>query len=678
MVLASVLILHGQGFQAQISGTVKDPSGAVVPGVQLVARNIATGTTYSAVTNDTGLYRFPALPPAQYRLSCAQPGFKRFEQGPITLEVTQVLEVNITLQPGEASEQITVTAAPPQLERETASLGTVVNTRAIQNLPLNIRDPLALVALTPGVVLGPNFGNGGGNDVGRNFFKSDFNVGGGRSGSQEILLDGAPDTTPDINRGIIDPPVDSAQEFRVQAQTYDAQFGRTSGAVLNVVTKSGTNDYHGVAYDFERHSVLDANTFFNNRSGLKKPSFQRHQFGADAGGPILKNKWFIFGDYEGLRQGYPLSTISTVPTALQRQGDFSQTLAANGTQIKIYDPNTLVTLADGTRQRGQFPNNVIPVNRLNPVAVAALQFFPLPNLPGNAVTGQNNFIYSANSTLNSDKYDVRSDVNFNEATRMFFRWSHQQDVRTVPGVFALPAGGGRSTTDTYSQAVADVTRVISPNIVADLQFSFSRALAAQFGASQGFALSKLNLPSSYTSLVVPQFPVFNLTDTVGSGNGSDSFTQYQPRNVWATLGSVTWQKGRHNLKFGGDWRVLDFNEGQNSAASGTFTFNRQFTQGPNPNSASATAGYGVASFLLGAASSGSVIAINPISTQGLYYALFVHDDWKVSDRLTLNIGLRWDVNVGDREKYNRLAYFDPNCRQPLAQAAGLPESDRHL
>lgn len=660
-----------QTFQAQITGEVKDQSHAVIPGVQLTAKNAATGATYTAVSNETGIYRFPSLPPGQYTVSCSFPGFKRFEEGPVTLQVNQVLELNVTLQPGEASEQVTVTAAPPPLETESATVGAVVTTRTIQNLPLNVRDPLALVSLTPGVVLGPNFGNGGGSDVGRNFFKSDFNVGAGRSGSQEILMDGAPDTTPDINRGIIDPPVDSVQEFKVQAQSYDAQFGRTSGAVLNVITKTGTNDLHGVAYDFERHSVLDANTFFNNRSNLKKPSFQRHQFGADLGGAVIQNKWFFFGDYEGLRQGYPITTLSTVPTALQRQGDFSQTFAANGSLIKIYDPTTLVTLPDGTRQRSQYANNMIPQSAFDPVAVAALKFIPLPNLPGNPITGQNNYIYSANSSTNSNKYDLRTDANFSESTRMFVRFSRQEDVRTVPGQFALPAGGGRQTTDHYTQAMTDLTHVFTPNLLTDVQFSFSRALAAQFGASQGFNLSQLNLPASYISQVAPQFPVFNLVDTVGTSNGSDSFTQFQPRNVWATLGSVNWQHGRHSIKFGGDWRVLDFNEGQNPQASGSFNFGRLFTQGPNPVAASATAGYGVASFLLGDASSGSVIAINPISTQGLYYALFVQDDWKVSGRLTLNVGLRWDVNIGDREKYNRLAYFDPMVTSSLAQAAGL-------
>ena len=680
IILASAIVLllncptgaSAQVFNAQLTGTVTDPSGAVVPGARLTATNLATQTSVSTVSNGDGIYRFPTLTPAEYSLRCSATGFKTSEQKSVTLQVNQTLEVNIKLEAGQTSEEITVTAAPPSLDTESSTLGQVVTTRSIVNLPLNVRDPLALVGLTPGVVFGPNFGNGGGQNVGRNFFKSDFNVGGGRSGSQEILLDGAPDTTPDINRGVIDPPVDSVQEFKVQANSFDAQFGRTSGGVVNIISKAGTNHYHGVLYDFERHSILDANDYFNNRSGQKKLSFQRHQFGANAGGPVLKSKWFLFGDYEGLRQGYPVSTISTVPTSLQLAGNFSQTYASNGSLIQIYDPATLVTLADGTRQRSVFPGNIIPASRFNPVAVAALKYFPQANTAGNPITNQNNYIYSANSSTNSDKYDIRSDVNFTESTRMFVRVSRQEDVRFVPGNLPPPEGGGRQTSDHYTQGIADVTHVFTPTVVSDLSFSFTRALAAQFGASQGFNLASLNLPSSYVSQVAPQFPVFNIGDVVGTSNGSDSFTQFQPRNVFATLASVTWQKGKHNLKFGFDWRVLDFNEGQNSSASGTFNFGRTFTQGPNPIVASTTSGFGLASFLLGDAANGNVIAINPISTQGLYYAGYVQDDWKVSSKLTINVGLRWDVGIGDREKYNRLAYFNNTAINPLGAAVGIP------
>lgn len=664
--------LSAQTFQASVTGIVRDPSGAVVPNVHVIATEIATGTKYTAVTNEAGIYRFPALPPAQYNLSAALQGFKTFEQGPITLQVQQALELNITLEPGQVSERVTVTAAPPPLETESATVGQVVTTRSILSLPLNIRDPIALIGLTPGVTFGPNFGNGGGNDVGRNFFKSDFNVGGGRSGSQEILIDGSPNTTPDINRGIINPPVDSVQEFKVQANSYDAQFGRTSGGVLNIVTKPGTNDYHGVAYDFERHSIWDGNNFFNNRSGRPSPSFARHQFGADLGGPIRKNKWFAFGDYEGLRQGYPSSVISTVPTALQGQGNFSRTIASNGQLITIYDPSMLTVLPDGSRQRSPFPDNIIPTNRFDTVAAKTIGFFPAPNLPGDAVTGQNNYIFTAKSITNSDKYDLRTDANFTDNTRMFVRYSRQQDQRIVPGQMPLPIGGGRQTTDHYTQAMVDLSHVFTPATVLEVQATWSRALAAQFGASQGFDLASLGFPSSFVTAVPAQFPIFNIGDVVGTSNSADSFVQFQPRNVWTASATLNHLQGKHSLKFGGEYRILDFNEAQQTNASGVYSFGRTFTQGPNPVATSTLAGYGLASFLLGDPSSGSINAVNPISTRGLYGAVFFQDDWKISDRLTLNLGLRWDLSTGDMEKYNRLAYFDPLAPNPLGSAAGLP------
>ncbi len=665
-------LVSAQTFQASLIGTVRDSTGGVIPNVQVIALEIATGTKHTGASNNDGIYRLPALPPAQYRVSAALQGFKSFEQGPITLQVQQTLELNITLEPGQVSEKVTVTASAPALETESATVGQVVTTRSILSLPLNIRDPIALVGLTPGVTFGSNFGNGGGNDVGRNFFKSDFNVGGGRSGSQEILIDGAPDTTPDINRGVINPPVDSVQEFKVQANSYDAQFGRTSGGVLNIITKAGTNDYHGVAYDFERHSIWDANNFFNNLAGRQAVSFARHQFGANIGGPIRKNKWFAFGDYEALRQGYPSSTITTLPTALQLQGNFSQTFASNGQLIQIYDPATLTVLPDGTRQRTAFLGNIIPMNRWDPVAAKTLAFFPAPNLPGNPVTGQNNFIYTAKSITNSNKYDLRTDANFSDSTRLFVRYSRQEDQRIVPGQLPLPIGGGRQTSDHYSQAVADLTHVFSASLVGELQASWSRALAAQFGASQGFNLSSLGFPASYVSQVPPQFPIFNIGDVVGTSNGGDSFLQFQPRTVWTARASLSYLHGRHSFRFGGEYRILDFNEAQQNAASGLFAFGRTFTQGPNPVATSTTAGYGFASFLLGDASSGSINQVNPISTRGLYGAVFLQDDWKVSNRLTLNLGLRWDLSTGDMEKYNRLAYFDPTAPNPLGTPAGLP------
>ena len=661
-----------QTFQAQIIGVVHDATGAVVPNAKVTATNVATGVPYGTESNSQGLYRIPALPPAQYRITATVKGFKTFEAGPVTLQVNDSVEIEVTLQLGDASEKVEVTAAAEVLQTTTASVGQVVNTRAIENLPLNVRDPLALVGLTPGVTFGANFGTGGGQELGRNFFKSDFNVGGGRSGSQELLLDGAANTTADVNRGVINPPVDSVQEFKVQSNSYDAEFGRTSGGVINVITKSGTNDLHGLVYDFERHSFIEANNWFNNRAGIPNPSFKRHQFGANAGGPVVKNKTFFFADYEGLRQGFPVTFVSTVPTALQKAGDFSKTFASDGSQIVIYDPTTLTTLADGTRRRTPFAGNVIPASMIDPVAKKIASYYPNPTQAGDPITGNNNYVLSAGSTINTDKWDVRLDQNFGQNTRLFGRYSQQKDVRLVPGPLPLPIGGGRSTTDTYHQAVVDATHVFSPTTVANAQFAFSRALAAQFGLSKGFSFADLGFPASLNAISTDQFIEGSIADIGGISNGSDSFIQYQPRNAYTSHASVSHTAGAHNLKAGVDWRILQFNEGQNTQPNGTYSFGRTFTQGPNPVQASRTGGYGFADFLLGMPNSGAIRQLMPISTGGRYYALFFQDDWRISSRLTVNLGLRWDVQTGLTEKYNRAAYFDPNAPSPLAGPAGLP------
>ena len=664
--------LAAQTFQAQITGTVRDASAALAPNVKVTATNIATGVPYSTESNAQGFYRLPALPPSRYKIAASAAGFKTFEQGPITLQVNDVVEVEIVLQVGDASEKVLVSASAELLQTATATVGTVVNARSIENLPLNVRDPLALVGLTAGVTFGPNFGNGGGQELGRNFFKSDFNVGGGRSGAQELLLDGAANTTPDLNRGIINPPVDSVQEFKVQTNSYDAEFGRTTGGIVNVITKSGANDFHGLLYDFERHSAIEANNWFSNRAGLPNPSFKRHQFGANASGPILKNRTFFFADYEGLRQGFPITFVSSVPTEAQRAGNFSQTLASDATPILVHDPDTLTTLATGARQRTPFPGNIIPAARFDAVARKVSSYYPAANQTGDRVTGLNNFVRSAGSNINTDKFDGKVDQNFGERTRLFGRYSQQKDVRLVPGPLPGPIGGGRSTTDTYRQAVADLTRVFSPTLIANAQFAFSRALAAQFGLSKGFNLSELGLPAALTALGTDQFIQGSIADIGGIANGSDSFVQYQPRNTWTTRASVSQVRGSHNLKAGLDWRILNFNEGQNTQPNGTYTFGRTFTQGPNPVQASRNGGFGFADFLLGMPSSGAIRQLMPISTQGGYFALFVQDDWRVNDRLTFNLGLRWDRATGNREKYNRLAYFDPTAANPLAARAGLP------
>lgn len=378
ILLALAVPIAAQVSQSSVTGIVHDTTGAVVPDTKVTVRNKGISSVSEAVSDDIGHYRINSLLPGTYGVEFAHPGFETETQANVVLNLGQVLEIDADLKIGNVTETVRVDTTPTPLDTGTATISDVVPTRSIEGLPLNMRDPFALVGLTPGVQFGGNFGNGGGTDVGRGFYRDDFNIGGGRSGFQEILLDGALNTTGDRNLNIIDPPVDSVQEFRVQAASYDAQYGRTSGAVVSIASKSGTNAFHGVAYDFECHNNVDARPYFSV-PGTKIPSFARHQFVGNVGGPMWHNRLFFFVDYEGLRQAYPITANSIVPTALQRTGDFSQTVTSSGAPITIYDPNTLF---GNTRQA--FANNKIQQSRLDPVAAAVMALYPLPNVTGAA------------------------------------------------------------------------------------------------------------------------------------------------------------------------------------------------------------------------------------------------------------------------------------------------------
>ena len=345
--------LSAQSFQAQVSGVVIDSTGAVIPGVQIHAIDQQKGTDTVAVSDQKGTYLFPSLLPSAYTIMCEAKGYKQYRQEGIVLEVEQKLQLDILLPVGTVQETIVVNAANNGLDTGDASVGQVVTTQQIEELPMDVRDPFGLVALMPGAVLGPDFGNGGGGNIGRNFFKSNFNVGGGKSGSQAIMIDGAANTTADVSRAIINPPVDAVQEFKIQAISYDARFGRTSGAVINMLTKSGSNSIHGAVYDFERDSAFDATNYFATGNTT---TYHRRQAGAVVGFPILRDRWFGFLDTEILSQGLPQTNLGTVPTLAQRQGDFSSTYYQGGTVmtptlVTIYDPSTYSSV---TGKRTQF------------------------------------------------------------------------------------------------------------------------------------------------------------------------------------------------------------------------------------------------------------------------------------------------------------------------------------
>lgn len=676
----------GQAFQGQITGQVVDQNGAIITDAVVHATNVEKGTTSTTKTDASGEYKFPSLLPATYVVTIEKSGFNSFEAHDIILAVNQTLRLDATLTVGTSTESISINSSGNQMDVTSGSLGQVVTTIQIEELPLDVRDPLGLVILTPGTVTGPDFGNGGGPNVGRNFFKSNFNVGGGKSGSQALLIDGAPNTTGDVSRAIINPPVDAVQEFKVQATSYDAQFGRTSGAVVNMLTKSGTNAIHGTAYDFERDSHMQAANYFPSGD---IPDWHRRQVGGVVGFPIMRDRWFGFADFEALRQATPTSSRSTVPTELERQGNFIgkmyTTTSSTGTTsrpVVIYDPATY-NPATGLRKQivgcDGVTKNVICDTRISALAKSLIAMYPLPNNPGDA-NHANNYNYNENQITNSNKYDFRTDVNIGPKTALFGRFSRQADDRLSPGALP-PARAGNITTDRYTQIVIGLNRVITQNFLAGITLSFSRANAVQTGGLPQVDLAALGFSSNFASQSAPQLPQLSTSDMTSLIMKSNVGQQHQPRNTYAAVGLVTWLHGKHSFKFGGEYWQLNFNEYQNSVSSGLLKFDHAYTQANPASGTSKLQGSDVASLLLGipsginpaSQSSGSYIRkVQAISTQGLYYAGFIQDDYRVSSRLTLNLGMRWDVNIGDREKYNRLAWFDPDAPSPLGPSIGNP------
>jgi outer membrane receptor protein involved in Fe transport len=652
---------------AQVSGHITDGSGGAVPGAVVTITNLATGVLRTSVANEEGYYAVPLLPPGQYRVEVQMDGFAPVTRDALALVAEQTARLDFTLKVGDRTEQVTV-AARSVLETDHAGVGTTVTDRSIRELPLNVRDPIGLVSLTPGVVTVGSFGNGGGRDVGRNFFKADFRVGGGRNRGQDVLLDGVSDSTGDRSFLAYIPPVDATQEFKVDVNGFSAEFGRTTGGILSVVTRAGTNSLSGTAYEFHRNSAFDSVDYFTRQRHLTRPDFTRNQVGSVGGGPLARDRTFFFAAYEGLRQDIPLTLISTVPTLAQRRGDFSQTFDAQGRLVVIYDPLTRVRQQNGQVVRQPFPDNRIPDSRIDIVARNVLQNYPEPNQPGDPVTGANNYATTSNQSTKSNNYSIRVDHNLTSNHRIFARYSFQRSDQQTAARWPGPSSSDtRKVIDRYYHIVAGDTLILSPTLTVDVKAGFARAHANQ--VSPDFDLSSLGFPSSFADVAPDRFPIFNISDITGIGNG---FLNNQPRNTYTLVGQVNKLAGRHFLKAGLDYRVLQFNAFQNDNAAGSFNFTRGMTQGPVANVASTTAGYGVASFLLGAGSSGTVDHISGLALERKYYALFLQDDWRLSNRLTLNLGLRYDVTMGQTERHDRLTWFDLETTSPLAARTGLP------
>lgn len=698
--LGSVLLL-AQDFRATVTGQITDPSGAGVGNAQVMIQNLQTNESVSQTTNDQGNYTIPFLIPGRYKLTAEAPSFQTAVRPLIELHTNDKLTVSIQLELGQTKNTVEVTAAPPLLDNASATRGDTIENLRVTQLPINGRNPFTLTNLSPGVVFAGNpqftrpFDNGD---------NVNFSINGGLRQTNSWLLDGVPDdsvTDTDAQRThgnqniAYIPTVDATDEFKVVTNFYDAQYGRTGGGVMNVTSKSGTNDFHGTVYEFMRRYELDANTIQNNAAGrpiygvdpVTHKNLGGHkldQYGTEITGPVRipkvyngKDKTFFAFGVENYIETTPSPILTSVPSAAERRGDFSKA------GVNIFDPfSTAPNPTPSTNanyMRTQFPGNIIPASRLSPVGMAIMNAYPAPNTGSpDAVT--NNFIASPN--ISSDHFRNwigRVDQSFGDKERMFFRYAHNRRNQIDNGANGF-TGPGRDAQDPLvrinDNAVVDSLTVLSPNTLLDIRIGFARFIQAAYrttvnnfddttlGFSQNFSQNqRFNLLPPRIIDGTGAYPTF------GTRNPNSNIT-----NLLSLEPSVSLIRGRHSLRFGTDVRDFRTNVSGGSFlyGAGEFTFSPAFTQ-QNPETASSNSGATMASLILGTPASGILQYVPQLAYRWGYYGFYAQDDIKVTQRLTVNVGLRYDIEGSPSERFNRQnrgwGFNQLSLLAPLVQSA---------
>ncbi|HXB70910.1 MAG TPA: TonB-dependent receptor [Candidatus Acidoferrales bacterium] len=673
--------LFGQAFYGSIVGTVTDPSNAAVHGATVTLTNIGTDERHQSPTGADGGYQFVNLLPGFYKVEVELTGFKRAAREHVEVTVAGAVRADISMQVGDVTQTVEVQATAPLLQTENANLSHVVNSRSVEELPVNGRNILNLAALVPGVV--PQGTTDGNALTGKNVFAAgNYQIGGGIANQSATYYDGVPANAGVGNLTVMVPSPDAISEFRVQTNSNSAEFGRYAGGVINVTSKSGTNEFHGSAYEFFRNKVLNANTFFANANGTGKPAFTQNQYGVTGGGPVRKNKIFFFGAWEGYDSRQGATFLATVPLPAMNTGDFSGYKNAAGAVIPIYDPLTQcgqysnAACGTGTIQRTPFPGNIIPANRINPVAakIVAFPMFSPPNQPGQAFTQNINYSKNAASGGNNNQYNGRFDYTATDKLRIFGRYSRWASSNTpfIPfnnGIY----GGDPYSPETYvtTEYVLGATYLISPKTVLDVRASYGRwnYLRTQpftgINMSQTFGFpaymdQQLPIIHGGPGTSVPSFSIGNYTALSGQPGFNNSLI-FSIDDDYVLTPTLTKVMGRHTLKFGADIRDLQNNYYQ-APGGGTFSFDNLITS-QNALSPGAS-GNGLASLLLGYGSSGNALSF-ALPWQSLnYQGYFAQDTWQATNKLTITAGVRWEIPGVYKERYNRAASFNPNELNP--------------
>jgi len=673
--------LRAQGVQATLKGRVTDSSGAVVPNAKIEVKNSGTNVVLDTVSDSAGLYAMPFLNPGTYSVSVEASGFKKFVHENLVLSVGDTKDVDIALEVGAVNEQLTVSSEATLLETAKADRGTLVDQQSVKELPLNGRNPFMLAKIVAGVnfngtvIYQRPFDNGA---------IAQWTINGGLYESNEFLLDGAPNNAQaGTNNIAYVPPVDAVQEFKIQTNSYDAQYGHTSGGIVNVSLKSGTNTPHGTVYEFARRKAWDANSFQNNASGTPKGEHYLDQYGGELAGPVYvpkvydgRNKTFFLFTYEKYRENTPRPYTLSVPAPEFSSGDFTKLVNGAGQPIAIYDPATGHDV-NGTWTRTPFPGNKIPTDRINPIAKNILTYFPSPNTstPGQNYS-QNNLYFDAPDKDSFYNQILKIDQQAGSKHHFAFREirSNRLEMGYDGSNAALGPGQSGSLPEirTNDSLGLEWVGIMSPQMVLNARLSFARYLGEDRGdANAGFDITKLGFPSSLAKSL-PGGPFF----------GTYSFTNYfnlgqyptgDITNTGAFAGSMNWNIRSHSVKAGVDIRDIqyitqNFSTALNLGASPGWTQQNYAQSDP-------LSGETIASWLLGTPSSGSSAYSLLGVYQEHYYAPWIQDDWRVTSRLSLNLGLRWDFNVPPYERFNRMDRgFDPNVSSPVNQLINQQQS----
>ena len=688
VVLASVLRpveINAQVTTGSIVGTVTDPAGQPIPGAQVSIEDLDKGTSVSVVSDANGSFAAPFLIPGTYTVSVELQGFRKWVHSGIILQVNDRLRVDAALEVGRIEETTTVTASAPLVRTDSSEIGTVIEERAIKELPLNGRNFAALVYLTPGITPGQAGENLSGASTFNPRGASNFNALGHQANANAWLIDGIDNNEYTFNTVIVAPSVEQVREFKVLSGVFSAEFGRGAG-VVSVSTKSGSNKLTGTAFEYLRDDVFDARNFFVRKvatpdGGFRvdpKPPFNRHQFGGAAGGPVVipglyngTSRTFFFADYAGLSETRGLTFVNSVPTAEARLGDFSNFRDAAGNVIVIYDPlTTRIDPATGRTVRDPFPGNIIPQDRFNPAGGNVASIYPLPNGPGNF----NNYTSTTNRETTDHSYSGRIDHSLSETDSFFVRFNYGKFKLDAPqgqAACCLPTpadaaarfdlgpyvAGIQNTRLTTHGASFNYTKVLRSTLVNELRVGYARTVPSTFQSDFGTqAATSLGIQGINVTEFTTGLPNINITDMTGI-SGGPAFLPVNPKQFhYQVEDALVWLRGRHSLKVG--YRFVDRwpSPFTNTDTRSSINFTNSFVNNPLTNSG----GTGLAALLLGYINSASRgFLLEPYTLRTQEHGAFIQDDWKVNRRFTINAGLRYEVFTADTEEENRLTNFDP-------------------